>query len=110
MMTSSVNVLNPYIMDNKGQIIPIEHDKLAAIIFRALKAANNPDRLLALNLADKVMQRLITCKGTESPLSIDEVQDMTEFVLFETGQFSAAKELIVNRQKINDSSLNINLG
>jgi len=110
MGTFSSSVINPSVLDSDGQAIPIEHDKLTGIIFKALKAANNPDRLLALNLADKVIQRLVTCKGIENPVTIEEIQDMTEFVLFETGNFRAAKELIVSRQKTEETINDKNLG
>jgi hypothetical protein len=98
-MTTEVSLSQPLIMNSKGQVIPIEHTKLTSIIYRALKAAENPDQLLALNLADKVMRRLVTCKGIENPISMEEIHDMTEFVLFETGNFRAAKELIISRQR-----------
>lgn len=88
----------PRVVTPKGELTPLEHGKVTSIIFKALKAAENPDQLLALNLADKVLQRLALCKGTVIPVSVDEVNNMTEFVLFESGNYKAAKEFIINRQ------------
>jgi hypothetical protein len=91
----------PKIAYEDGQLIPIEHEKISHIIFKALKAAENPDRLLALNLADKVIYRLTICNGVESPLSVEQVYSMMEFVLMESGNYKAAKEFSSNKQ-VND--------
>jgi hypothetical protein len=89
----------PQVLSPKGELIPLEHSKVTGIIYKALKAAENPDQLLALNLADKVLQRLTLCKGTIMPVSVEEVHNMTEFVLFETGNYRAAREFIIERSQ-----------
>jgi hypothetical protein len=79
------------VSNENGQIVTLEHDDLSCIIYKALKAAGNPDRLLALNLADKVMYRLTNWKGSQDGLSIRDVEAMIQFVLSETGNGEASK-------------------
>jgi hypothetical protein len=91
------NVALPKFVDEKGQVVPVNHQKITQDIFAALKKAENPDRLLSLNLADKVIQRLIVCKGFDTLLNIEQIDDMIEFVLFESANYRAAKEFHMSR-------------
>ena len=90
MNQSLTNVELPSVKLENGQIITLDHDEVTSIVFKALKAAGNDNRLLALNLADKVIYRLNCWKGNETPLTIQDVQYMTKFVLIEAGQNNAA--------------------
>jgi hypothetical protein len=90
-------VIFPRLINEDGQVVPIDHEQITQIVFKALKAAENPDRLMALNIADKIIQRLIICKGFDTAITLEQVYDMTEFVLFELGNYRAAKELNLER-------------
>jgi hypothetical protein len=85
------NVDLPCVKNENGEVTALEHDDVTCIIFKALKDAGNADRLLALNLADKVIYRLTCWKGNEGPLTLHDVEYMTKYVLIEAGQNSAAK-------------------
>jgi len=93
MAQSFTNIELPCVKLEDGQVKVLEHDDVTSIIFKALKAAGNADRLLALNLADKVIYRLNCWKGIDTPLTIHDVEYMTKFVLIEAGKNDAAKLL-----------------
>jgi hypothetical protein len=81
------------VSDENGKIVTLEHDDVTCIIYKALKASGNSDRLLALNLADKVIYRLNNWKGHQTPLSLRDVEYMIRFVLSETGNNEASKSV-----------------
>jgi len=85
------NLSIAYMNNESGETVPLEHDEVTCMIFRALQAGGNVDRLLALNLADKVIYRLINWKGTDNPFTLSEVEYMIRFVLIESGQSEASK-------------------
>jgi hypothetical protein len=49
------------------------------------------DRLLALNLADKVIYRLKSWKGTAQPINFTDLDCMIKFVLNESGNYKASQ-------------------
>lgn len=89
-MTSftSLNMLR--LIDANNNIVPLEHDDVTALIFKALRNSGSNDRLMALNLADKVIYRLKSWKGTENPICVNDLECMAKFVLNECGQLDAA--------------------
>jgi hypothetical protein len=96
MAQSFTSVELPCVKHENGQITVLGHEDITCIIFKALKAVGNTDRLLALNLADKVIYRLNCWKGNDIPLTIYDVEYMTKFVLIEAGQNEASK-LLANK-------------
>ena len=92
MYATNDNIVLPKLCLSTGEIIELEHEIITNAVFKALKAAENPDRFLALNLSDKVMQRVALCKKASKVVSVEEIHDITEFVLIENGLFKAAKE------------------
>jgi hypothetical protein len=93
MTESTANFELPCMKYENDQIIPLEHDYVACLIYKALKKEGNSDRLLALNLADKVIYRLTNWKGTSTPYSKQEIESMIRFVLVESGHFEASKSV-----------------
>ena len=85
------------VSDENGQVVTLEHDDVSCIIYKALRAAGNPDRLLALNLADKVMYRLGCWKRSQNGLSVRDMGAMIQFVLLETGNGEASKSVIASK-------------
>ena len=88
------------VSNENGQAVTLEHDDISCIIYKALKAAGNPDRLLALNLADKVMYRLTNWKSNEAGLTLRDVEAMIQFVLSEAGNGEASKSVTANNKAI----------
>ena len=77
-----------------GKVITLEHDDITSLIFRALKTSGHVDRLLSLNLADKVMYRLRSWNGSQARLSIIDINYMIKFVFNECGYTEAAKNIM----------------
>ncbi len=82
----------PKLCLSNGTLMDINQDLLTHSIFQSLKVAENPNRLLALNICDKLMDRLLLCKKSMKVITLSEVQDMAQFVLMENGQYRAARE------------------
>jgi len=89
------------IKNNVGKTLPLDHEDITSIIFKALKATGNADRLLALNLADKVICRLNKIKKADNSLNVTDVEAMLRFVLTETGASEAARYLESISERIN---------
>jgi hypothetical protein len=88
-----------FITDIEGNKMTLEHDDITSMIFKVLKLAGTNDRLLALNLADKVMCRLNLWSNSGNQLSVSDVEQMVRFVLTECGQSEACKQnLLVLKQ------------
>jgi hypothetical protein len=84
-----------------GEIVTLEHDDVTCIIYKALKESGNPDRLLALNLADKVIYRLKSWKDSKMTLTIHDVEYMVRFVLNEAGNNQASRSVGIDSNTIN---------
>ena len=93
-----------YVKADDGKLQTMEHDDITALIFRALKYIGNNDRLIALNLADKVMYRISTWQEPNSPISITDIESMAKFVLFESG-YSEASKYFSDNKKISQFNL-----
>ncbi len=75
----------------EGKIIPVEHDDITGIIFKALHSCGKSDRLMALNLADKVIYRLKLMKRSDNRFAVQELEQMIKFILNEMGYCDAAR-------------------
>ena len=82
------------VTDENGKVITLEHDDVSSMIFKALKLSGQIDRLLSLNLADKVLYRLRSWNGSQARLSIQDVNYMIKYVFNECGQTEAAKNIV----------------
>ncbi len=77
------NIKMIYVLNDKGQLETLEHDDVTCRIFKVLKEVGNSDRILALNLADKVIFRLKNWKCAQ--ITFYDVEYMIKFVLTESG-------------------------
>lgn len=93
MAQSFTNVELLCVSGENGQIVTLEHDDVTCLIYKALKKSGNPDRLLALNLADKVIYRLTNWNGNKLPLTMHDVEYMIQFVLNEAGNNEASRSV-----------------
>ena len=75
-------------------MITLEHDDITSMIFKALKVSGQIDRLLSLNLADKVLYRLRSWNGSQARLNIQDVNYMIKYVFNECGYTEAAKNIV----------------
>jgi ribonucleoside-triphosphate reductase len=82
-----------------GKIVPFDREKITEAIFKAAKAVGGSDRQLADELSRVVTMFLEKDFPDGSVPSIEDIQDMVEKVLIETGHAKTAKAYILYRQK-----------
>ncbi|MCX5653069.1 MAG: ATP cone domain-containing protein, partial [Planctomycetota bacterium] len=81
-----------------GRVMPFEKAKIADAIFKAAQAVGGEDRFLAEELASAVTDYLNRHFEAEVP-GIEDIQDMVEKVLIETGHAKTAKVYILYRDR-----------
>ncbi|RNJ76234.1 MAG: adenosylcobalamin-dependent ribonucleoside-diphosphate reductase [Nitrosopumilus sp. H8] len=88
------------IRKRSGVVTSFNRDKISNAIFKAMAAASKGDRELADQLADKVIDRLVSggFSGTRQP-SVEDIQDMVESILIDSGHSDIAKIYIVYRHE-----------
>ncbi|MBN1808358.1 MAG: anaerobic ribonucleoside-triphosphate reductase [Planctomycetes bacterium] len=85
-----------------GNVVLFDVSKIADAIFKAASAIGGSDRQLADELANVVVMFLEKeCPPDDTP-EIEDIQDMVEKVLIETGHARTAKAYILYRQKRTD--------
>jgi len=80
-----------------GNVVVFEKGKIANAIFKAARSVGGKDKKTANELADKVMIELE--KQSEGIPTVEQLQDLVEKVLIETGHVKTAKKFIVYREK-----------
>ncbi|MDD3654011.1 MAG: anaerobic ribonucleoside triphosphate reductase [Desulfotomaculaceae bacterium] len=79
-----------------GREVPFNIEKIANAIFKAAIAAGGNDYDTALALAEKVVSCLEASPSRKVP-AVEEIQDVVEKVLIETGHAKTAKKYILYR-------------
>jgi len=101
-----------YVRKRDGRVVPFDEGKIADAIYRAALAVGGEDRFLAEELASVVtlflsktlaatrppLPRPETGPGPEVP-TIEQVQDVVEKVLMETGHARTARAYILHRER-----------
>ncbi|MFH0910190.1 MAG: anaerobic ribonucleoside-triphosphate reductase, partial [Planctomycetota bacterium] len=87
-----------FVRKRDKRLVPFDRKKIAAAIFAAAKAVGGEDRTLAEELSGVVSLFLEKRFASEIP-GIEDIQDMVEKVLIETGHAKTAKAYILYRQK-----------
>lgn len=87
------------IIKRDGSIVFFNKDKITEAIFSALKAVGQKNYELAQILANKVVEILEKRFGENKIPSVEEVQDIVEYVLIKEGQVEVAKAYILYREK-----------
>lgn len=86
------------IVKRDGRLVPFNEKKIADAIFNAARAVGGEDRALADELAVVVAMFLEKKYQGQTP-SIEDIQDVVEKVLIETGHAKTAKAYILYRDK-----------
>jgi len=81
-----------------GKVMPFDRSKIADAIFKAARAVGGEDRYVAEELASAVTDYLNRHYEGDIP-GIEDIQDMVEKVLIETGHAKTAKAYILYRDK-----------
>jgi len=81
-----------------GRLVPFDQSRIANAIFKAAQAVGGEDRVLAEELASMVTM-LLERDFDGTPPGIEEIQDVVEKVLIETGHARTAKAYILYRDR-----------
>ena len=81
-----------------GRMMPFDKSKIADAIFKAAQAVGGEDRFVAEELASAVQDHLNRYHEGDTP-GIEDIQDMVEKVLIETGHAKTAKAYILYRER-----------
>jgi ribonucleoside-triphosphate reductase len=81
-----------------GRVVDFDGGKIADAIYKAARAVGGEDRAIADELSEVVTLFLSKHYSGETP-GIEDIQDMVEKVLIETGHAKTAKGYILYRQK-----------
>lgn len=99
------------IRKRSGAVTAFNQNKISNAIFRALAATSKADRVLADQLANKVVQKLVEQGFTISRTpSVEDIQDIVESTLIDSGNSDIAKAYIVyrhERRKLRDEKMKV---
>jgi uridine kinase len=87
------------IVKRDGRIVAFRKDKISEAIFRAAVEVGGSDRDIAEQLANKVVMLMNERYPQGAIPSVEELQDIVEQMLAETGHFRTAKAYILYREK-----------
>ena len=82
-----------------GQLVAFDKSKIANAIFKAAQSVGGEDRQLAEEIAEVVVMFLEKQYRPNEIPTIEEIQDMVEKVLIETGHAKTAKAYILYRER-----------
>ncbi len=82
-----------------GRIVDFDNDKITSAIYKAAKAVGGKDRKKAEELCSIVIKILCQRFNEENPPTVEQVQDIVEKILMESGHAKTAKAYILYRQK-----------
>ena len=99
------------IRKRSGAVTTFNKDKISNAIFRALAATSKADRVLADQLAENVVDKLVDQGFTSSRTpTVEDIQDIVESTLIDSGNSDIAKAYIVyrhERRKLRDEKKNV---
>ena len=85
------------VIKRDGRIVAFNRGKIANSIFRAAVDVGGSDRALSEELADKVVKIISEVYPIGATPSVEEIQDLIEKVLVETGHYKTVKAYILYR-------------
>jgi ribonucleoside-diphosphate reductase alpha chain len=99
------------IRKRSGAVTAFNENKISNAIFKALAATSKADRVLADQLANKVVQKLVEQGFTDTRTpSVEDIQDIVESTLIDSGNSDIAKAYIVyrhERRKLRDEKMKV---
>ncbi len=87
------------VVKRDGRNVPFDNSKIADAIFQAATAVGGEDRQKAEDLAEIVTVFLENNYSDQNPPGIEDIQDLVEKTLIETGHAKTAKAYILYREK-----------
>ncbi len=84
-----------------GRVVPFTKDRITNAIYRAAVAVGGRDKITAQKLSDQVVALLEVMYAEGKTPSVEEIQDVVEKVLIESGHAKVAKAFILYRDERN---------
>ena len=81
------------------RIVDFDAEKIAAAIFKSMRAVNEPDQERADKLADLVIERVNQKFHERSIPAVEEIQDVVEEILIEEKLIKVARSFIIYRDQ-----------
>lgn len=113
-MTTDFSQIESSIIDVKkrdGRIATFNKEKITSALYKALVANGKPERKIAEDLTNGVLNKLIEQGfSASSPPSVEDVQDMVESTLIEKGFGEIAKSYILyrhERRKVREDKMKV---
>ncbi len=88
-----------WVIKRDGTVVPFQKEKISDAIFAAARAVGGENRQIAGDIADLVVNLLEKRYQAATPPGIEDIQDMVEKALIETGHAKTAKAYILYRQR-----------
>ena len=82
-----------------GRVVPFEHEKITNAIWKAAQATGGSDKEMSELLAKEVTKRLNEKFQNGKLPTVEDVQDLVEKTLVETGHYKTAKAYILYREE-----------
>jgi uridine kinase len=87
------------VVKRSGAVVPFNRERITNAIYRAAVAVGGRDRKTAEELTDQVVALLEETYGDDTYPTVEEIQDVVEYVLIENGHARTAKAYILYRQE-----------
>ncbi len=88
-----------HVVKRTGAVVPFNKERITNAIYRAAVAVGGRDRAIADGLADQVMTLLEATIPPDHIPTVEEIQDVVEKVLIESGHARTAKAYILYRDE-----------
>jgi len=82
-----------------GSVVDFDKEKITNAIFKAAVAVGGKDKAEAEKVADKVLEYIEKTFGPEDVPSVEDIQDLAEKALIESGHATTAKAYILYRHR-----------
>jgi ribonucleoside-triphosphate reductase len=87
------------IRKRNGQIVEFDREKITSAIYKATEAVGKPDKYLAKEYCEEVVDKMNEKFHSRSIPAVEEVQDIVEEVLIANRQIKVAKKYILYRDQ-----------
>ncbi|MCC8167627.1 MAG: hypothetical protein LIQ31_16185, partial [Planctomycetes bacterium] len=87
------------VVKRDGMVVPFDKGKIADAIFLSARAVGGENRQIAEDIAELVVSLLEKRYNADNPPGIEDIQDMVEKALIETGHAKTAKAYILYRDR-----------
>ena len=88
-----------HVLKRTGAVVPFNTQRIATAVYQAAVAVGGRDRELAEAIADHVVQVLEGSSPQDHVPTVEEIQDVVEKVLIESGHARTAKAYILYREE-----------